>query len=484
MVKAGAWAALQNGFAGILQFGGAIILSRLVSPEEFGLLALVMVFYSVSAQIINGSLANATIQKENLSVEQASNLFWVSTGLSAIGALVITALGPLLATVYRHEELQSIAVVMGLLLLLDGMFAQHKALLMRNMRFDLLFVATLIPGFVGLGIAVAMAVSGYGVWALLAQLVANSIVSRLVLFLLIPWSPGAYVKGAGIRSMLSFGGKSSLGQTTSIVESRLSVLVLGAFADPVAVGFLNRGQSLFDRPLSQVLRPLGMTLLPSMSRLQNDRPALQELIAGVYWTIAFLTGGLLCWVLFSGRDIALLLLGSPWREAGVVMQWFALGGVCRILSLPISRANASCGRPARAVSVQIIMLPVTLTGIIYFAQFGAGAVAAVISLSQVVKLPFVLYLGLKGLELDSRLIIGTIVSIIVCLAAACALQFYLPLGEGNVISLLTKLAVAQVSIFGCMLLFAGGRGAIQMACSQIRHFLSVSARKVMPQPAA
>ena len=164
VMRAGVWSAFGNGSQAVIQLVSAVILSRLIKPAEFGKLALVMVFYNLLSQVTGYAMSMATVQKADLTERQASNCFWVNIVVTGCLGLLLAGMGPALAAFYHERELISISVAFGVLLWLDGWASQHRALLMRAMRFDLMFwtqVGAALPGL-ALGVMLALEDLAYG----------------------------------------------------------------------------------------------------------------------------------------------------------------------------------------------------------------------------------------------------------------------------------------------------------------------------------
>jgi PST family polysaccharide transporter len=166
--------AIQYG-NGFLQIAAAIILARLLAPEDFGLVAIVTVLTSFAPLLIDFGLGDATTQRSRITQAQISSLFWLSSGIGLAVALVVAACSPLIAWLYREPRLEPIALCTAITFLLSGASNQHLALLRRTMQFGKTGTIQVLGTLAGIAAAVAVAMYGYGYWALVLRPIANSL---------------------------------------------------------------------------------------------------------------------------------------------------------------------------------------------------------------------------------------------------------------------------------------------------------------------
>src|SRR6478672_7900261 len=157
--------AMQYG-NGTLQLGAAVILARLLTPEDFGLVAIVTVLTSFAPFLIDFGLGDATTQRSKITRGQVSSLFWLSSGSGLAIAVVVAACSPLIAWIYREPRLEAIALYTAIIFVLLGVSNQHIALLRRTMQFARIAKIQILSTLVGVGVAIFMAICGYGYWAL------------------------------------------------------------------------------------------------------------------------------------------------------------------------------------------------------------------------------------------------------------------------------------------------------------------------------
>src|SRR5712671_5255956 len=153
--------AMQYG-NGVLQIIAAVVLARLLAPEDFGLVAIVTVLTSFAPLLIDFGLGDATAQRSKITRSQVSSLFWLSSGIGLAIALVVAACSPLIAWIYREPRLEPIALYTAITFILFGISNQHLALLRRTMQFARIAKIQILSALIGVGVAIFMAICGYG----------------------------------------------------------------------------------------------------------------------------------------------------------------------------------------------------------------------------------------------------------------------------------------------------------------------------------
>jgi PST family polysaccharide transporter len=397
--RAGAWSAVSTVATTASQFVGAIVLSRILSPEEFGTFALASALYTFPSQLIGPSLVSATVQQPELSEQQASNMFWTCLGVYSLIGLVFVATAPFVGSFYQEPVLTWIMMVYGVVLAVDGTAIQHRALLTRAMRFDVFARAALVIGPLSLLVGVMFAWVGAGPWALVAQMVVTVLLDRLVLFSAVRWRPLPFRRFADYRSLLHFSGKSALASALHLLYSQSQTIVLGRMASVADVGIYSRGQGLFLRPLLQIFNPLQAVLLPLFSARRHDSEALGVAVRKATAVLLAMIVPLTAWMIAAGPDIAETLLGPRWRVVGDTLRLFAIGATPWIWLSPLGKVNEAFGHPSRAASVRIVLLPVLILGLAWAAPKGATYAAGLYAVIEWLSVPLGFWLLTREMPL-------------------------------------------------------------------------------------
>ncbi len=182
-----------------------MVLARLLTPYDFGLVAMVAAVTGLGQSFADFGLSEATIRREEISHEQVTALFWINVGIGLMLTLVMVALAPLMVWIYHEPRLRNITFVISLTFLIGGLRVQHNALLKRQMRFLSLAIRDVIAYALAVSVAITMAWRGAGYWAIVAFPMTLNSAQMVLSWLLIRWIPGPPRRGNKVRSMLSFG---------------------------------------------------------------------------------------------------------------------------------------------------------------------------------------------------------------------------------------------------------------------------------------
>ncbi len=367
-VRGGAITLANQALKFLLTLGSMAVLARLLSPEDFGLIAMVIVIIGFIAIFKDMGLAMATVQRAEISHGQVSTLFWINLLISAGIMIVTAAISPLLAWFYKEPRVVAITIVLAGTILFSGLTVQHQALLRRQMKFTSLAVIEIVAMFIGAIIAIACAVAGMGYWALVVLHVIREIVTTAGVWLACGWRPGRPVRGSGVGSMLTFGAHLTGFNIVNYLARNVDKMLIGWSSGASSLGLYNNAYRILLLPIQQINSPLTSVAVPALSRLQNDPARYRSYYRrGVLLTV---TAGMpVVAFLFVVADKAILtILGSQWLDAVPIFR--ALGPAAFIgafnvatgwvyVSLGTTRRQLAWGLFASAATVlaYVIALP-------------------------------------------------------------------------------------------------------------------------------
>ncbi len=205
--------ALRGGFVsvaiqygnGALQIVAAIVLARLLTPQDFGLVAIVTVLTSFAPLLVDFGLGDATVQRSKITRGQVNSLFWLSSGIGLAVTVVVAACSPLIAWIYGEPRLEPIALCSAITFLLGGMSNQHLALLRRSMQFGRIANIQILSSLAGIAFAVIAANCGFGYWALVLRPIVNGFCVVVGAWFVCRWRPGFPAFDSNVQPMVRFG---------------------------------------------------------------------------------------------------------------------------------------------------------------------------------------------------------------------------------------------------------------------------------------
>lgn len=431
--------AMQYG-NGVLQIIAAIVLARLLTPEDFGLVAIVTVLTSFAPAIIDFGLGDATAQRIKIAPGQASSLFWLSTAIGASVAAVVALCSPLIATIYHEPRLEPIALCSAISFVAWGASNQHLALLRRTMRFGTIAGIQVSSTLVGAALAIFMAFDGYGYWALVLRPVTSALWLACGAWFFCRWRPGFPVVDAEVKSMARFGLHVVGFSATYTLSKAVDRIGLSLFYRPDVVGYYQNATTLYENSIFSVLLQLHAVGSASLSKLQSNPAALREKYETALSSLAFFIMPIAAILSVTAEDVTVLLLGEKWRAAGALLSIIALRGIFQVIEGSQGWLHLSIGRPDRWRNWGIVSLAVQVAALLGGLPFGATGVAAASVIAGVlIAVPSINYAGSPigvGAALVMRAVGPQLVGAISILAAGWCLQMAIPTGCSSFVRIL------------------------------------------------
>jgi O-antigen/teichoic acid export membrane protein len=309
-----------------------VVLSRLLSPRDYGLLAIVLVIMAFGEIFRDFGLTSASVQAPVLSRGQRDNLFWLNTMLGIVLAIVMFGLSTLVAHITRQPSVAPIAQALAVTFLLNGLATQHRATLMRELRFRALAGIDVGSAALALVAGVLAAVAGWQYWALVAQQLVMCAFAFLGVVLASRWVPHLPSREHSVRGIMKFGWHLVATNLVTYFGSQTDTIIIGIRFGVVPLGLYNRAFQLVMTPLSQVRSPLTTVALPVLARIQSDPRRFASYILAGQLGLGYGLGLPLALALGLSQDVVTVLLGPQWVESAPIISLFAVAGLLQTLS--------------------------------------------------------------------------------------------------------------------------------------------------------
>jgi len=381
-VRGGVVAVCAQGAKLVLQTATMMLLARLLSAEDFGLLGMAVVLTGFLGIFKDAGLSAATIQRLEVTQEQISTLFWINVAVGAALATFTAVLAPVLVAFYGEPRLYWIAVVLGVAFVFSGLAAQHQALILREMRFVTLAKIEVLSLIVSSAAGVIMALLGWRYWALVSMAVVGSIVGAAGVWLANPWVPGLPRRMCGVRSMLHFGWMATCNNFVVFLAWNSHNILLGRFWGADALGLYGRAYQLATLPVHQLNAAIAGVAFPALSRIQDDPDRLARSFLRGYSLLVSLTIPITISFALFAEEIVRVVLGAKWMEAAPIFRLLAPTGLVFALANPLSLLVISTGRVRRALSMTAATTPLVIVGIVLGLSNGPKGVALGYSLAM------------------------------------------------------------------------------------------------------
>ena len=374
-VRGGAVTLAAQGVKFSLQLVQTVVLARLLAPEAFGLVAMVTAVTGFVAMFKDAGLSMATVQREHITHEQISTLFWINVALSAVLALLVAALAPALAWLYGDPRLTAITLVLAGTFVLSGLAIQHQALLRRQMRFTALGSIQIITMATGVAAAITAAVLGAGYWSLVAMSIVQSVVGTILVWGMCGWMPGLPRRRTGVREVLAFGGNLTGFSLINYFARNADNILIGWYWGAGPLGLYSKAYSLLMLPLSQIKGPISGVIIPVLSRLASEPRQYRDFYLRTVNSLMWLTTPIVALLAVAADQVVLFVLGPQWQESAALFQVLAITAVFQPLYSTIGWVFTSLGRGDRMFRWAMIAGPLFILGMAAGLPFGPLGVA-------------------------------------------------------------------------------------------------------------
>lgn len=363
----------------VLQLGSTMVLARLLTPEDFGLIAIVAALNGFLLLFKDLGLSMATVQREAVSHAEVSTLFWINAGLGVFFTLLTAALAPVFAFVFDEPRLIDITLALSVAFIFAGLTAQHQALLQRQMRFWTLAGVDLAALAIGIGAAIVCALAGQGYWALVWMQLATAVATAAGVWLTCGWTPGGPARSSGVSLLLKFGGYLSAFNFLNYFARNMDNLLIGRSVGVEQLGLYSRAYALLLLPVGQITAPLTAVTVPALSRLQNDPERFCNYYLRALKTVAYLSMPFVVSLAALSEEVIGLALGEKWFAAAPLFQVLAIAAFWNPVGATVGWLYVSLGQTKRMFVYGCIAVPLTVLSFVVGLPWGAFGVAVAYS---------------------------------------------------------------------------------------------------------
>ncbi len=424
-IRGGAITVFSQGCKFVLQTGSTVVLARLLTPDDFGLIAMVMAVTGFAMMFSSLGLSTATVQKAEINHGQISTLFWINVGLGIVVAGVVIGLAPAVAWFYKEPRLIPVTMALGAPFVFGGLAVQHRAMLQRNMRFFAMGMVEIVSMAAGVAAAIVASVFGAGYWSLVIMYIAMAVAAAVGNWIAFPWLPGLPKRGVGIKQMLGFGGNITGFNIVNYFARNADNILIGKIVGAAALGFYSKAYGLLMLPIRQIREPINMVAIPVMSRLQQMPERFCAYYEKLVFAIAFVGMPLICLMAVCANELIFLVLGPQWLPAAPTFQVLAVAAFIQLVSHSWGVVLIALGKSRRYLNLGVLNALVMCVAFLIGIYWGIVFVAAAYAVANAVVLFPILYIAFKGTSVSMRNFlhavampfIGSIVLLVSTLAA-------------------------------------------------------------------
>jgi PST family polysaccharide transporter len=378
----------------VVQMASVVVLARLLSPEDYGLVSMVGAIVGVAPLLIDLGTRDAVIQHRCITPGEVSALFWITVALGCGFAAAGAASGPLIAHFYGEPRLATVALVSFLPLVAFSLSCQHQALMRRAMMYQELAAIDIGASIISTTIAIAMAFKGWAYWALVLRPVTGSVVTALGVWCNCRWLPGRPAFTAGVKEMIRFGLHWIGFSGPDFAGKFADRVVIGHASGPTNLGYYQKACLVYDNSLDLVISPLQSVAMAGLSKLRYDPEGLWNSWSKALSTVAFFAMPAFGILAVTSRDIVVLALGEKWTSASILLSIFALRGIPHVVQKTCGWLHNAAGRADRFMRWGLISSATQLLALFAGLPFGVTGIAWAFVLSTyILFLPAIAYSG-------------------------------------------------------------------------------------------
>jgi len=359
------------------QFGGkfigffiTIILSRLLMPEDFGVIAMLSVFISIGGALMESGLTSSLIRTTDASQEDFSTIFWFNLAGSIVIYLLLFLLAPYIALFYKQDILSSIVRVYGLTFIINAFFSVQNARLTKNMNFKAQ-TAISIPSNLGGGlVGVICAYQGYGPWSLVWMNMFAALLSTVLHWVASDWHPTFVFNKESFKQHFFFGYKMALSGIIDTFYRNIYVIIIGKYYSAAQLGFYSRADSISQLPIANISAAIGKVTYPMLSTIAGDDGKLKQAYRQLLQQVIFWNAPILIFLSVIAQPLISFLLTDRWLPVVPYFQILCVAGIM----YPLHAYNLNIlkvkGRSDLILQLEVIKKTLCVVGILSVVSFG------------------------------------------------------------------------------------------------------------------
>ena len=358
------WTAVQKYARMLVGFISGIILARLLTPFDYGCIGMLTIFVSLAETFITMGFASALIQKKRPTQEDYSTIFFWNIGMSVLTYTILFFSAPAIAQFYGIPLLGKVLRVQGLILFIYAFNVIQQNRLQKTLNFKVLSIVSLIASVIALVITIWMAYKGFGVWALVAQNLISAAIPSLVFWFYVKWRPSLVFSWKSFKELFGFGVFMFLRGLINNFCNRIQGLLIGKLYDPTTLGYYTKAQDTESLASTSISSVVVQVTYPLYAELQDDMPALKDMLKRLTVILAYLTIPMLTLLILCARPIFILLYSERWVTSIPYFQVLCLAGMAACLHSVQLQSIAAIGKSKVVFKAMLVKRAVGLIAVV------------------------------------------------------------------------------------------------------------------------
>jgi O-antigen/teichoic acid export membrane protein len=362
-----------------------VLLAHLLTPGQFGLAAMALVFTGVASIFTDLSLGAALVQRTTITEEDLSTAFWTTLGAGAVMTVGGVALAPLAGDFFSNSAVVPLFAATAAVAFLSSLAVTQTAILTREMDFRSLEIRTIVSTLAGAATAVGIAVAGFGAWAIVSQALCVAAVSTVLLWRLSPWRPRLLYSAESLRTLGSFGMKTLFSRILVYLNLNTDNILVGRYLGSRPLGVYAIAYNVMFIPMQQVAQPIQAVLFAAFVKLKDDRARLgQEWLRGARLICALSVPAFLGMAVVA-PDFIPVVFGQRWHAAVPVLQLLSLAGAAESFKMLNWSVFQAMGKPGDLLRFMVFSSIVTLGAFVAGLTWGVVGVAGLFAIARTIS---------------------------------------------------------------------------------------------------
>lgn len=374
-----------------VQFVYGIILARLITPEEFGILGLTSIFFAIAGQLQNCGFGAALIRKQDRTEEDCSTMFWYNVGASLVLSSCLFLAAPWFAEFFNQPPLVNITRVSAVMMFLGSTSSVHWTLYSARRDFKTPAIVGIVTTLIGMPICLYLAYTGWSYWSIVIQGVVTGLLSLVIIWVISPWKPKFIWSNKSFKEFFGFGFKLVLSGLFAIAYTQSRQFIIGKFYSPASLGNFNKGFHVAEMPSNLMNSIMSGVIYPVLSTIQND----DERLVAVYRKYIRLNNIVnqivLLTMVCNSQALILFLYGESWEEAYIYAQLICFGTALNSLTSVSSNIFMVKGRTDIVLKINVYLKILSIAAMLVGAYFSIVAICYAAIFSALMWLVLVMY---------------------------------------------------------------------------------------------
>lgn len=460
-----------------VQLASTILLARILTPHDFGLVAMVIALVGFAPMLIDLGTSEASTQKTHITQADISALFWLNIGVAAILTVLLAAGSGAVAAFFGEPSLTGIALALSSTFVLTALFTQHYALMRRAMQFRHIAMIDISANLIGSAVSVAMALTGWGYWSLVAKPIVTAALTVVFVWMSCHWVPGRPRFSSDVKELVGFGlGVTGFTMTDYLAKSA-DRIAIGYFLGAGPLGYFQNAFTIYANVLSILTEPVHNIAASSLSKLRNNIDELKRSWKMALSMLSFFAAPAFAILAVTGQDFVVLLLGQKWAPAGPLLCIFAVRGIAHSIERTMGWMHVAAGRADRWMWWGVYSAIFQLLALAAGLPFGVTGVAIAYTIAMfALFVPALVYSG-RPIGIGARDVLQTVGPQTIAGLAAVAVGFAVQLEFFGDLSLFTRVFASGVICLAAYLAIVVGifrvTGPLQLAFSLLRDVRAI-----------